>query len=69
MIPILLWNSKGYKEWISLDEFIKDYSHDFEQIKDWLAQINKTDPDKKKFDSDTVISFKDLLKEENTNVY
>ena len=34
MIPILLWNSKGYKEWISLDEFIKDYSHDFEQIKD-----------------------------------
>ena len=64
MIPILFWNWQGYKEWISIDEFIKDYSYDFEQIKDRIIQINNTDPDKKKFISDISINFNDLPKEE-----
>ena len=49
---------------ISIDEFIKDYSYDFEQIKDRIIQINNTDPDKKKFISDISINFNDLPKEE-----
>ena len=64
IIPILYWNWQGYKEWISIDEFIKEYSYDFEKIKDRIIQINNTDPDRIKFDSNKLINFNDLPKEE-----
>ena len=64
MIPILFWNWQGYKEWISINEFIKEYSYDFEKIKDRIIQINNSDPERKKFDSEITINFNDLPKEE-----
>ena len=64
IVPILFWNWQGYKEWILIDEFNKEYSFDFEKIKDRIIQINDTDPQRKKFDSNIMINFKDLPKEE-----
>ena len=64
IMPILFWNWQGFKEWIHIDEFIKEYSYDFEKIKDRIIQINNSDPDKKKFDSKIIIKFEDLPKEE-----
>ena len=64
IIPILFWNWQGYKEWIQIDEFINEYSYDFEKIKDRIIQINNTDPDRKKFDLKIIINFKDLPREE-----
>ena len=64
IMPILFWNWQGFKEWIHIDEFIKEYSYDFEKIKDRIIQINNSDPDRKKFDSKNIIKFSDLPKEE-----
>ena len=64
VIPVLFWNWHGYKEWIKIDEFIKDYSYDFEKIKDRIIEINNTDPDRKKFNSESILKFNDLPKEE-----
>ena len=64
ILPVLFWNWQGYKEWIKIEEFIKEYSYDFEKIKDRIIEINNNDPDKKKFNSDNTINFTDLPKEE-----
>ncbi len=69
MILILLWNWKGYKGRISLDEFIKDYRYDFEQIKDRIAQINKTHPDKKNLILIQLLVSKIYLRKKLQNVY
>ena len=42
MIPVILnWNWYGFKEWIKLDDFIKEYAKDFEAVKNRIIYINK----------------------------
>ena len=64
IFPILFWNWQGYKEWIHIDEFIKEFCYDFEKIKDRIIQINNADPDRKKFNLNIIINFKDMPREE-----
>ena len=64
IFPVLFWNWQGYREWITIEEFTKEYSYDFEKIKDRIIQINNKDPEKKKFNSDNAIKFEDLPKED-----
>ena len=41
LIPVILnWNWYGYKEWIKMDDFLKEYSASFESIKNRIMYIN-----------------------------
>ena len=64
IFPILFWNWYGFKEWIHIDEFIQEYSIDFEKVKNRIIQINNLDPDRKKFESNIILDFNQLPKEE-----
>ena len=64
IFPILFWNWYGYKEWITIDEYINEYSIDFEKVKNRIIQINNMDPTRKKFESNINIDFTQLPKEE-----
>ena len=64
IFPILFWNWYGFKEWINIDEFINEYSIDFEKVKNRIIQINNMDPTRKKFESNIILDFNQLPKEE-----
>ena len=64
IFPVLFWNWYGFKEWILIDEFIQEYSLDFEKVKNRIIQINNMDPDRKKFEPNNLLDFKQLPKEE-----
>ena len=64
IFPILFWNLYGYKEWIHIDEFIQEYSIDFEKVKNRIIHINNLDPERKKFESNIILDFNQLPKEE-----
>ena len=64
IFPILFWNWYGYKEWIHIDEFIQEYSMDFEKVKNRIIKINNMDPDRKKYESNIILDFNQLPKEE-----
>ena len=64
IFPVLFWNWYGFKEWILIDEFIKEYCLDFEKVKNGIIQINNLDPDRKKFETNNLLDFNQLPKEE-----
>ena len=64
IFPILFWNWYGYEEWILIDELIQEYSIDFEKVKNRIIRINNLDPDRKKFESNIILDFNQLPKEE-----
>ena len=64
IFPVLFWNWYGFKEWILIDEFIQQFSIDFEKVKNRIIQINNLDPDRKKFESNIILEFNQLPKEE-----
>ena len=42
MIPVILnWNWYGYKEWIKINDFIKQFGKTFENVKNRIVYINK----------------------------
>lgn len=59
--PLLNWVWYGYKEWIEIDDFIKEFCLDFERIKDKIVSLNNADFGKPKFQN---ISFKNLEKKD-----
>ena len=64
IFPILFWNWHGYKEWIHIDDLIQEYSMDFEKVKNRIIYINNLDADRKKFESNVILDFSQLPKEE-----
>ena len=55
--PILLWKWYGFKEWISVDNFVNEFSKDFEKIKNRILMTNNLNPSKKKFTDNLLIKF------------
>ena len=64
IFPVLFWNWYGFKEWIHIDELIREYSVDFEKVKNRIIKINNLDPERKKFEPNIILNFNDLPKEE-----
>ncbi len=64
MIPAILnWNWHGYKEWIKIDDFLKEFENDFEKVKNRIILINDNNDKENKFD-DNNLDFKNLSKKE-----
>ena len=64
MIPAILnWNWHGFKEWIKIDDFLKEFGNDFEKVKNRIILINNNDPNNNKLD-DNNIDFSALSKKE-----
>ena len=64
MIPAILnWNWYGFKEWIKLDDFLKEYEITFENVKNRIMYINNANSDKEK-NEDNNIDFKKLSKKD-----
>ena len=60
MIPAILnWNWHGYKEWIKIDDFLKEFENDFEKVKNRIILINDNNDKENKFD-DNNLDFKNL---------
>jgi len=64
IFPVLFWNWYGFKEWIHIDELIREYSVDFEKVKNRIIKINNLDPERKKFEPNIILNFNKLPKEE-----
>ena len=64
IFPVLFWNWYGFKEWIHIDELIREYSVDFEKVKNRIIKINNLDPERKKFEPNIILNFNELPKEE-----
>ena len=64
MIPAILnWNWHGFKEWIKIDDFLKEFGSDFEKVKNRIILINSNDSNKNKLDENN-IDFNTLSKRE-----
>ena len=64
MIPAILnWNWHGFKEWIKIDDFLKEFGNDFEKVKNRIILINNNDSNKNKLE-DNNIDFSTLSKRE-----
>ena len=67
LIPVILnWNWYGYKEWIKIDDFLKEYENTFASVKNIIVYFNSLDNNNKnnfKID-DKSIDFKNLEKKD-----
>ena len=64
MIPAILnWDWFGYKEWISLDDFLQEYEKVFESVKNRIVYINNFGTNKDKLE-DNNMNFKNLEKKD-----
>ena len=64
IIPAILnWNWHGFKEWIKIDDFLKEFGNDFEKVKNRIILINNNDSNKNKLE-DNNIDFSTLSKRE-----
>ena len=65
MIPAILnWNWFGFKEWIKIDDFLKEFENDFERIKNRIIFINNNDNNSKIKLDDYNLDFNNLSKVE-----
>ena len=55
--PILNWDWYGYKEWMEIDQMVKEYCNDFEKVKDKIVLVHNSNENKEKFKD---IPFKNL---------
>ena len=63
LIPVILnWNWYGFKEWIKIDDFIKEYAIPFESVKNRINYINSLNNNTKP--GDNTVDFKNLEKKE-----
>ena len=63
LIPVILnWNWYGYKEWIKIDDFIKEYAISFESVKNRIMYINILNNNTKS--EDNPVDFKKLEKKD-----
>ena len=63
LIPVILnWNWYGYKEWIKIDDFIKEYAISFESVKNRIMYINSLNNSTKS--EDNPVDFKKLEKKD-----
>ena len=64
IIPAILnWNWHGFKEWIKIDDFLKEYANNFEKIKNRIVFINENTNIGNKYE-DINIDFSKLTKNE-----
>ena len=64
MIPVILnWNWYGFKEWIKIDHFLKEFETTFENVKNRIIFLNNANAGKEKIE-DNNIDFKKLSKKD-----
>ena len=63
LIPVILnWNWYGYKEWIKIDDFLKEYATPFESVKNRIQYINNMNNNAKP--EENTVDFKKLEKKD-----